>query len=282
MGSAKMERRYDLLHKVGFRDITGYNKAVDEGTVQPGLGEVDEHGSHRVQAPAVHARRRRRTRRPHDGRARDVEESIARIAQMARAVGIHLVIATQRPSVNVITGVIKANVPRVSPLRFRASPTPRILDQPGAERLVGKGDLLMLAHRPRRRTVCRAVGSRRSSPFDREALDRPGPRLHRRSIGRRRHRHRRRHRGHGPGWRPIPAPEVTSTPPSLDITAAPPAADEDGDELLGQAMELVVETHSVPPRCSAQAPGRFRPRRPHHGSVGGGRCGRPLHRFEGP
>jgi S-DNA-T family DNA segregation ATPase FtsK/SpoIIIE len=136
----EMERRYDVLHEVGVRDIGGYNAAYDRGDLRPEPGRdtqyerlpyivvmIDELNDLMMVA------------------ARDVEDSITRLAQMARAVGIHLVIATQRPSVNVITGVIKANIPaRMSFAVSSLADSRVILDQPGAERLVGRGDLLLL------------------------------------------------------------------------------------------------------------------------------------------
>jgi len=139
----EMDLRYELLAEVGVRDVTGYNAAFDRGELatkddpDPTTGKgyerlpyilvvVDELNDLMMVA------------------ARDVEASICRIAQMARAVGIHLVIATQRPSVDVITGVIKANIP--SRLAFSVSSLADsrvILDQAGAEKLIGQGDMLL-------------------------------------------------------------------------------------------------------------------------------------------
>jgi S-DNA-T family DNA segregation ATPase FtsK/SpoIIIE len=163
----EMERRYGLLAQHGVRDITGYNQLVAEGRIEMPASDRrlvrdaaaralgDDH-------PAVDAEDELEEPEPVQPEpfilvvvdelndlmmvaARDVEDSIVRIAQMARAVGIHLVIATQRPSVDVITGVIKANIPSRMAFSVSSLADSRvILDQPGAERLVGKGDMLLL------------------------------------------------------------------------------------------------------------------------------------------
>jgi S-DNA-T family DNA segregation ATPase FtsK/SpoIIIE len=210
----EMERRYDLLAEVGVRDITGYNEAFDRGELQrePELGAeareyarlpfilvvIDELNDLMMVA------------------ARDVEESIVRIAQMARAVGIHLVIATQRPSVDVITGVIKANVP--SRLAFAVSSLADsrvILDQPGAERLIGQGDMLLL-------TASSSVARRIQGAW----------------VGEDEVRKVVAH------WRRQSEPRYVEGVEGTDSPSGPAGSEDsdDDDDLLIQAMELVVRS----------------------------------------
>jgi S-DNA-T family DNA segregation ATPase FtsK/SpoIIIE len=131
----EMDRRYDLLADAQVRDIIGYRHKYDAGRLDPdGFDRfpyivvfVDELNDLMMVA------------------GRDVEDAVVRIAQMARAVGIHLVIATQRPSVDVITGVIKANIPSRLAFAVASQADSRvILDQGGADKLVGLGDMLVV------------------------------------------------------------------------------------------------------------------------------------------
>jgi S-DNA-T family DNA segregation ATPase FtsK/SpoIIIE len=148
--------------------------------------------------------------------ARDVEDSVCRIAQMARAVGIHLVLATQRPSVDVITGVIKANIPSRMAFSVSSLADSRvILDQPGAERLIGKGDMLLV-------TASSSNPQRLQAPWVGEDEVR--------AVA-----------AHWKRQRPMEVvagiDEVTRSGVSGER-----GADDDDDELLAQAMDLVVRS----------------------------------------
>ena len=289
----EMERRYDLLSETGFRDAAGYNSAVEAGSLKaparaasagpaPRSGEAGEAAA----AGLGGLLERSDGERPAYDRmpfvlvvvdeladlmmvaARDVEESIARIAQMARAVGIHLVIATQRPSVNIITGVIKANIPARLAFAVASLTDSRvILDQPGAERLVGQGDMLYLgpsSSTPHRIQGCWVTEDEVRSVVSHwvdQAPDSDGdPSVTAEGRGGAEPGGASGQQGAEPGLGAASSMTtgITDAPAAADqdrrrpgesqhtlsgITDAPPhEPDDGGDELLEEAMALVVET----------------------------------------
>jgi DNA segregation ATPase FtsK/SpoIIIE, S-DNA-T family len=210
----EMDLRYELLAEVGVRDIAGYNAAFDRGDLasmddpDPMTGRgyerlpyilvvVDELNDLMMVA------------------ARDVEASVCRIAQMARAVGIHLVIATQRPSVDVITGVIKANIPSRLAFSVTSIADSRvILDQSGADKLIGLGDMLLVTastSRPQRI---------QGAWVDEECI--------RKVVG-----HWRRQ---------VPQPEYVDGIAGEEAGSRAAGEVDDDEELLNEAMELVVRS----------------------------------------
>ena len=230
----EMERRYDLLAEHGVRDLAGYNDALARGDLaRPGRAPVAEVVAEVVASSAGASHEEPEpTWQPESlpfivivvdelndlmmVAARDVEESVVRIAQMARAVGIHLVLATQRPSVDVITGVIKANIPSRMAFAVSSLADSRvILDQQGAERLIGKGDMLLL-------TANSNVTRRIQSPWVSEEEVRSVVAAWRRQ---------------GRVNEPVVAADIAAT--SEYRTSS---GDDDDDELLRQARDLVVRS----------------------------------------
>jgi DNA segregation ATPase FtsK/SpoIIIE, S-DNA-T family len=229
----EMERRYGLLAESGARDITSYQQMIARGELEP--EETDEE----VIADIFE----RTTGLPSDVdgppraehlpyivivvdelndlmmvAARDVEESVVRIAQMARAVGIHLVLATQRPSVDVITGVIKANIPsRIAFAVSSLADSRVILDQAGAERLIGKGDMLLL-------TASSNVARRLQAPWVSEDEVHRVVEAWRRQGGRREN--------------------VIALDVPTGRGGSSSGSNDDDDAVLAQARELVIRTQS--------------------------------------
>jgi len=230
----EMERRYDILAESGARDITSYQQMIARGELKP-IPSIREEVADAVE---------RATGLPSDVpsspepetfpyivivvdelndlmmvAARDVEESVVRIAQMARAVGIHLVLATQRPSVDVITGVIKANVPSRMAFAVSSLADSRvILDQAGAERLIGKGDMLLV-------TASSNIARRLQSPWVSEEEVRKVVENWKAQGGRRE------------------TVIALDAPVRLEGGSSGGTEDDD-DELLRQARDLVIRTQS--------------------------------------
>jgi len=231
----EMERRYDLLAESGARDITSYQLMIAKGELAPGPSD-----SERVAGAIERATGLPSDVEPAPGpeelpyivivvdelndlmmvAARDVEDSVVRIAQMARAVGIHLVLATQRPSVDVITGVIKANVPSRMAFAVSSLADSRvILDQAGAERLIGKGDMLLV-------TASSNIARRLQSPWVSEEEVRRVVEAWRAQGGR---------------TETVVALDV---PRGRGVTGFGGGSSEDDDEILRQARDLIIRTQS--------------------------------------
>jgi S-DNA-T family DNA segregation ATPase FtsK/SpoIIIE len=229
----EMERRYDLLAESGARDLTSYQQMLARGELQPGPSDAELIADVLERAAGVAS-----DVEPPPGpetlpyivivvdelndlmmvAARDVEESVVRIAQMARAVGIHLVLATQRPSVDVITGVIKANIPSRMAFAVSSLADSRvILDQAGAERLIGKGDMLMV-------TASSNVARRLQSPWVSEDEVRRVVEAWRAQGGRRE--------------------SVVALDVPIRSAGGASGSGDDDDEVLRQARELVIRTQS--------------------------------------
>ena len=208
----EMMRRYRLMSEAGVRDLESYNRAIAGNPEQQKMAQIvvviDELADLMLVA------------------AKEVEESICRIAQMGRASGIHLVIATQRPSADVITGLMKANIPsRIAFAVSSAMESRIILDAPGAEKLVGKGDMLFAPlgqGKPRRvqgcfitddevQAVVASIKAQTPSDYSEEVMEQ------------------------------IEKRASDSAKPANDSSHAA-SEPSDGDELLPAAVEVVLET----------------------------------------
>jgi len=230
----EMERRYDILAESGARDITSYQQMIARGELEPGVSDAERVAEVFERATGLDS-----DVEPPPGpeqfpyivivvdelndlmmvAARDVEESVVRIAQMARAVGIHLVLATQRPSVDVITGVIKANIPsRIAFAVSSLADSRVILDQAGAERLIGKGDMLLV-------TASSNVARRLQAPWISEDEVHKVVAAWRAQGGRREN---------------VVALDV----PASRSGGSSGAGGDDDDEILRQARDLVIRTQS--------------------------------------
>jgi S-DNA-T family DNA segregation ATPase FtsK/SpoIIIE len=201
----EMERRYRVLAEHGVRGLEGYNRAHPDARLPYLVVVIDELADLMLVA------------------RRDVEDALTRLAQMARASGIHLLVATQRPSVDVLTGVIKANFPARISFQVSSRPDSRtILDAIGAERLLGKGDMLFLP--PGTSTLVRIHGAYVSDAEVKRVVE------------------------HLRAQQP-PAYEGAVFGPKAEGAAAPEAVDEKYDEAvalvarLGQASASLLQRH---------------------------------------